>query len=143
MVTTPRSRSAICSHLSLGCNLVLFCLLAANAGPMESVLAAGPEEKKEEPYALIYGTVYGPDNRTVYGVKVRIRRADQKKPHWELYSDHSGEFAQRVPAGQADYIVWADLKGFKSLDKKELHPGPEVAVHIQNDERSDISLHLK
>ncbi len=57
----------------------------------------------------------------LYGVKVKIRRADQKKAHWELYSDHNGEFAQRVPAGQADYLVWADLKGYKSPGGKELH----------------------
>jgi len=65
-----------------------------------------------KPYALIFGTVWGPDDRPVYGVRVKIRRADQKKPKWELFSDHRGEFAQRLPAGKADYIVWVDLKGF-------------------------------
>ena len=104
--------------------------------------ATDPQKKEEKPYALIYGTVYGPDSRPVYGVKVRIKRADQQKPKWELYSDHSGEFAQRVPAGEADYIVWADLKGYKPLNHKELRQAPEVKVHIANDERSDISLHL-
>jgi len=128
----------ITPHLRFLCSLGLLGLLTL-------VLpgTASPDEKKEKPYALIYGTVFGPDNRAVYGVKVRIRRADEKKPRWELYSDHSGEFAQRVRAGQADYVVWADLKGYKPMDHKELRPGPEVTVHIQNDERSDISLHLK
>ncbi len=97
----------------------------------------------EKPYALIYGTVYGPDDRTVYGVKVHIRRSDQKKPKWELYSDHAGEFAQRVPAGKATYIVWADLKGYKPMNGKKLQPGDPVTVQIENDERADISLHLK
>lgn len=105
--------------------------------------AGAGEEKPEKPYALIYGTVYGPDDHTVYGVKVKIRRANEKKARWELYSDHSGEFAQRVPAGKADYVVWADLKGYKPSVSKRLEPGPEVTVHIQNDERQDISLHLK
>jgi hypothetical protein len=100
------------------------------------------EEKYEKPYALIFGTVWGPDNRPVYGVKVKIRRADQKKPKWEQYSNHTGEFAQRVPAGRADYVVWADLKGFKSPEYKSLHAGTEVTVHIQNDERADIGVHL-
>ena len=77
------------------------------------------------------------------GVKVKIRRADQKKPEWELYSDHMGEFAQRLPAGKADYIVWADLKGYKSLNGKHLSPGEQVTVHIEGDERQDIGLHLK
>ncbi len=91
---------------------------------------------KEKPYALIFGTIYGPDDRAVYGVKIKIRRANEKKAKWELYSDHHGEFAQRVPAGEADYIVWADVKTAKgSLP-------PEVKVHVINDERQDIGLHL-
>jgi hypothetical protein len=101
------------------------------------------EQKPEKPYALIYGTVFGPDNRSVYGIKVKIRRADQKKAKWELYSDHSGEFAQRVPAGRVDYIVSADVKSCKVPECKKLRGGTEVTVHVQNDERADINLHLK
>jgi hypothetical protein len=118
-------------------------LAALCLGNFSSALSVGWEgQKHEEPYALIYGTVFGPDSRSVYGVKVKIRRADQKKAHWELYSDHAGEFAQRVPAGRADYIVWADLKGCKAHQCKGLRGGTEVTVHIQNDERTDIGLHL-
>ena len=102
---------------------------------------AGQDPRK--PYALIFGTVWGPDDRPIYGVHVKIRRADQKKAKWELYSNHQGEFAQRVPAGQADYIVWADLKGFKLLNGNKLQPGEQVTVHIEGDERQDIGLHLK
>lgn len=101
------------------------------------------DEKPEKPYALIYGTVFGPDNHSVYGIRVKIRRADQKKAKWELYSDHAGEFAQRVPAGRYDYVVWADLKSCKAPECKKLQGGTEVTVRIQNDERADISLHLK
>lgn len=99
--------------------------------PIVDARASGSDAKK--PYALIFGTVYGPDDRPVYGVKIKIRRADQKKAKWELMSDHSGEFAQRLPAGTADYIITTDEK----------HPAPEVKVHIENDERRDISLHLQ
>jgi len=56
---------------------------------------------KPKPDALIFGTVWSPDNRPLYGVKIKIRRADQKT-RWELYSDHNGEFAQRLPPGRAD-----------------------------------------
>lgn len=109
-----------------------------------SALSALPGEKRhDKPYALIFGTVWGLDNRPVYGVKVKIRRASEKKARWELYSDHNGEFAQRVPAGAADYVVWADLKGFKSNDGRKFQPAQEVTVHIDNDERADIGLHLK
>ena len=73
-------------------------------------LAAASQPSKKE-YALIFGTVWGPDNRPVYGVPVKIRRAQDKKAKWEVYSDHHGEFAQRVPPGEADYILSADPKG--------------------------------
>ena len=102
----------------------------------------GPHHKAK-PYALIFGTVWAPDNRPLYGVKIKIRRAEQKKAHWELYSDHNGEFAQRLPPGRADYLVWADLKGYNPPVGKQLQPGEEVKVHIDGDERVDIGLHLK
>jgi hypothetical protein len=105
--------------------------------------AQAAAQKPDQPYALIFGTVWGPDDHPLYGVKVRVRRSDQKKPHWELYSDHNGEFALRVPPGPADYLVWADLKGYKSPSGKELHQDSEVKVHVDNDERQDLGLHLK
>jgi hypothetical protein len=99
-------------------------------------------ERPDAPYALIYGTVWGPDSRPVYGVVVKIRRATEKRERWEVFSDHSGEFAQRVPAGKADYILRADLKDSHLPKKLGLKPGPEVTVHVENDEREDIGLHL-
>ena len=118
---------------------VLF--LSSLLGP---VSAQGSDRAKPapKPYALIFGTVWDPDGHPLYGVKVKIRRADEKKVRWELYSNHTGEFAQRLPAGKADYIVWADVKGYKLPSGKKLKPGPEVTVHIDTDERSDIGLHL-
>ena len=123
---------------------ILFLILCGTFMTSARLPVDPPQSNKsEKPYALIYGTVYGPDNLTVYGVRVHIRRSDQKKPKWELYSDHTGEFAQRVPAGQAIYVVWADLKGYKPVNGKRLAAGEPVTVEIQNDERADISLHLK
>jgi hypothetical protein len=104
-------------------------------------LEAAPKSKLK-PYALIIGTVWGPDDRPVYGVKVKIRRAKDKKAKWEMYSDHNGEFAQRVPAGECDYILTADLKGFKPADGKPVHLLKEVTLHVFNDEREDTGLHL-
>ena len=100
--------------------------------------------QRTKPYALIAGTVWGPDDRPVYGVTVRIRRSTDKpkKVRWEVYSDHMGEFAQRVPAGEADYILWADLKGFKPADGKPVRLVQEVTVHVYNEEREDTGLHL-
>jgi hypothetical protein len=110
--------------------------------PLLATSAAARESNKKRPYALIFGTVWDPDGHGLYGVKVKVRRADQKKAHWELYSDHRGEFALRVPAGKADYVIWADTKDYKLPSGRRLQPGTGVNVHIDNDERSDIGLHL-
>jgi hypothetical protein len=121
---------------------LLFAVLAlvfathGEAGSLEKA-------KAKKDYAVIVGTVWGPDDLPVYGVKVKIRRAQEKKAKWEIYSDHHGEFAQRLPTGKADYVVSADLKDFKPADGKPLHPGQEVPVHIDNAERVDIGLHLR
>jgi hypothetical protein len=117
-------------------------LLALGTGSVVSASDTG-KDKKEKPYALLFGTVWGPDAHPVYGVHVKIRRAEDKKARWELYSDHHGEFAQRLPAAKSDYVVWVDLKGFKSNSGKELKAGEEAKVHFEFDERVDISLHLK
>jgi hypothetical protein len=108
--------------------------------------ARGSDPGKGKDYALIFGTVFDTAGNTLYAVKVKIRRASDKdkdkKARWELYSNHTGEFAQRVPPGPADYIVWADVKGYKLADGRRLRPGEEVKVHIDGDERQDMSLHL-
>lgn len=107
--------------------LVLLSLVLLAAAPA----ALASEKRAEKPYALIFGTVYAPDHRPAYGVRVKIRRADQKQAHWELYSDHQGQCAQRVPAGAADYVVWAEPDHNHA-------PKAEVKVH----ERVDVGLHL-
>jgi hypothetical protein len=135
-VITPDLRSVKPAVLSiLG---VLLLILLPTLGSQENLLAA----QKEKPYALIFGTVWGPDDRPVYGITVKIRRATDKKPKWEVYSDHHGEFAQRVPAGEADYILTADLKHVKTADGRAVRLAKEVTVHIYNDEREDTGLHL-
>ena len=121
--------------------LLFGLILGANSKSLSSPQRTA---KPEKPYALIFGTVWGPDDHPVYGVPIKIRRASDKprKVRWELYSDHNGEFAQRVPAGEADYILSADLKTFKFVDGKPLHLAKEVTVHVYNDERQDTGLHL-
>jgi hypothetical protein len=123
----------------------IFLLLAVllQISPLPARCAAFEKQlKPDDPYALIFGTVWGPDDHPVYGVLVKIRRNRDKKAKWQLPSDHHGEFAQRIPAGEADYVVWADLKGVKTADGKPLHLVKEVPVHVDNDERVDVGLHL-
>jgi len=116
--------------------LVLFSFEISSIA-LEQAEDSGKNNPKAD-YALIFGTVWGANDRPVYGVPVKIRRADDKpnKVRWQLMSDHSGEFAQRVPTGQADYIIWADIK------TKKGQPKPETRVHIDANERVDTSIHL-
>jgi hypothetical protein len=74
---------------------------------------------------------------------VKARRVGDKKARWERYSNRRGEFEFVVPAGKQDYAVWADTKGYKLPGGKPLQPGPEVIVHVDNNERQDTGLHLK
>jgi hypothetical protein len=146
MGTIPRSVSmpVFPSRISPRLLTAVLCFIVFNVSDRVCASPAAPVyQKPDQPYALIFGTVWGPDDHPLYGVKVRIRRADQKKPHWELMSDHNGEFALRVRPGPADYLVSADLKSYKSLSGKELHQDGEVKVHIDNDERQEFGLHLK
>ncbi len=120
-----------------------WCALAAMVILAGAFLAAPPGRARAsgksdaaKPYALIIGTVYDPDNHPVYGVKIKIQNNQKKKSHWEAYSNHQGEFAVRVPAGAADYIVAAQPQGKSAADPVQ------ITVHIDNDERKDISLHL-
>src|SRR5436190_23339816 len=113
--TTTMKRSNRVGRVAL---LVVFALLA------QAIAEKKPNPK--EPYALVFGTVFGPNERPVPGVKVEIRRAGEKRPI-ELVSDARGEFAHRFPAGAADYVIWADLKDKQAAQKTE------VKVHVDND----------
>lgn len=113
--------------------LVLIAVLATLSSPLFSD-DNHPSRKQEKPFALLFGTVLDKNDHAVYGLKIAIHEAGRKKPHWEVISNHQGEFAQRVPPGKADYVVSAEIKG--------KGPRPEVTVHVANDERVDFFLHL-
>ena len=106
------------------------------------------KRKAEKPYALIFGTAYGPDDRPLYGVKITIRPQAKKHPSWDLMSDHRGEFAQRVPPGPADYLIHGEAEyaplgddGKLQLSKKKRLKG-DAKAHVESEERLDISVHL-
>ena len=147
-VTSPSCRSdcrlSLCSFPAVARLLLpglALAVLASSPSTLVGAASAQANVKPEKPYALIFGTVWSPDNQPVYGIKIEIRRSSDHKAKWEVFSDHSGEFAQRVPAGKQDYVVWADLKGVK-LASGRPPKTEEVKVHIDNDERADIGVHL-
>ena len=118
-------------------------------------MTAFGQKNAPKPYALIYGTVFDAEGRHLYGAAIKIRRAGSKKVLWELSSDHSGEFAQRVPPGPADYVLWVDTgkhsdrnadeaekQPAQGIEKGAVHGGQAVKVHIAGEERLDLGLHL-
>ena len=111
-------------------------LIAAPLHPSPQSTSNQNSNNKGKDYALIFGTVWGPDSRPVRGVPVRIRRASEKKFRWEQVSNHMGEFAQRVPVGSQDYVIEADIKTPKGVAK------PEIKVHVDDNERQDVGIHL-
>ncbi|MGB8887298.1 MAG: hypothetical protein WCC87_11275 [Candidatus Korobacteraceae bacterium] len=115
----------------LACVISILALAVAGSNSLAQSATAAKKD-----YALIYGTVWGPDNHPVAGIPIKIRRASDKKAKWELMSDRNGEFAQRVPVGGQDYIVEAQVKTPKG------QPKPEATVHIDDNERRDIGIHL-
>jgi len=121
------------------CAFALFVFLILHVSFASARNAFSPQSTSQitkTDYALIYGTVWGPDDRPVAGVPIKIRRASDKKAKWELVSDSHGEFAQRVPVGAQDYIIVADIKTPKG------QPKPETTAHITGNERTDVGLHL-
>jgi hypothetical protein len=116
--------------------LLFLCSSTAIAWSLAAADPAAAEQGKRQDYALIVGTVWGPDNRPVAGIPIKIRRGTDKKPKWELMSDARGEFAQRVPTGTEDYVIQADIKPPKG------QPKPEITVRIDDNERKDVGLHL-
>ena len=101
---------------------------------------------KKKDYGVMFGTAYGPDERPMYGVHVLIHPMGKKHPSWELYSDHQGEFAQRVPPEPADYQVTGEVQvspivNGKQTSKKKRLKG-ETKVHMSGAEWHDFSLHL-
>jgi hypothetical protein len=133
-------------HRSAALCVAVF-VLAALVQPA-AVAGDHAKQKAEKPYALIFGTAYGPDDRPFFGAKITIHPLVKKHPSWQLISDHRGEFAQRVLPGPGDYLIHAeaeyspeDQSGKPQKAKNKKLRG-ETKVHVDNEERVDISVHL-
>ena len=113
-----------------------FCFRFLRSQEQAAIQSHNLRKQPKKDYALIYGTVWGPDDHPVAGIPIKIRRVGDKKAKWDLISDSSGEFAQRVPAGGQDYIIQAEVKTPKGQAK------PQTTVHIDDNERKDVGIHL-
>ena len=120
----------------------LFVILLLLAGLPAAGQKKGSQKEQAKHYGLIFGTAYGPDDRALYGARVEIHPAGKKHPSWEMLSDHRGEFAQRVPPGPGDYVVTGHAEIVDPQTHKKKRFKAEAKVHIEQEERQDVSLHL-
>jgi uncharacterized lipoprotein YbaY len=114
---------------SASLRLLAGLLLAAAtlAGPVQA-------QKRFQPYALIYVTVFYEENGfLVRGARVEVRLKDTKK-RWDANTNEEGSAAIQVPAGKAVYVVESQISG-RVADRKE--------ISVENDERVDVVLHLR
>jgi len=136
-----RKRVTIDPHLR---RLVALCAVALL---ISSGFALNSKKKKaEKPTGLIFGTAFGPDDLPLYGVRVHIQPVGKKHPDWNLISDHHGEFAQRVPAGDYEVVAEAELApmadGKPQLSRKK-RVRVNRTIHVENDVEQDINLRLE
>jgi len=83
---------------------------------------------------LLRGTVFNERGLAMREVKLRIRRANEKKNHWETYTNSRGEFAIRVPPG-SDYEIQAESKGFerqtRAITAKDSIGDEKITFHME------------
>ena len=98
--------------------------------------SVGQPQKKSivAPYALIFGNVFDPLGLAVSGASVEIHREKERKPRWRTQSDVRGEFAIRLPADAARYVLTLRAPGCERETR---------TVEISNDERIDLVFHVR
>ena len=97
---------------------------AATASPAASPAAKPNGGKQKYSHAndfVIRGSVFTDKALAFPGVRLRIRRAEEKKFRWDDHTNSRGEFAIRVPQG-FQYEMLVQAKGFadqtKTVDAK-------------------------
>jgi hypothetical protein len=130
MVVASRTRPELLVVLMV----LFFCSALAALGQTQAPPTAppapespqSPESSSKKKYShvhdyLIRGTVFTDTALALPGARLRIRRAGEKKSHWESLTNSRGEFAVRVPQG-SDYELSIQAKGFaeetRSFDAK-------------------------
>ena len=108
--------------------------VATSAGTQPAPSDSSSSRKSKHTHAddlVIRGTVFNERGLALQGVKLRIRRSDQKKSRWETYTNSRGEFAVRVPKGP-DYEIAAESKGFAKQSQAINGQSEEsVVLHMQ------------
>jgi hypothetical protein len=107
---------------------------ATSSGTQPAASDSSSARKSKHSHAddlLIRGTVFNEHGLSLQGVKLRIRRSDQKKSRWETHTNSRGEFAVRVPKGP-DYEIAAESKGFARQSQPINGQSEEnIVLHMQ------------
>lgn len=106
--------------------LVVVCLCI-------SVPLRAAEKSKPKPQAILAGSVFDQAGFALPGIRIEITRQGEKKPRWKVVSDARGEFAVRVPAGPATYVI-------ATASKK--HQNQEQTIEIVAHERRAVLFRL-
>jgi len=93
-------------------------------------LAAGcfaGQKKQANSYATVGGTVFRDPGLALPGAKVVLTRRDDSKNKkiGEMETNYRGEFAFRVPASEAIYVLKASMKGYGPQEKEAMISGEE------------------
>ena len=93
--------------------------------------ASAKKKRAATAHALVAGTVFHASGGSLRGVKVTVFNEARPKKKLRGVTDGRGEFAIRVPSGEAHYVVQAATKGFESAEKKVQTYGMEkVSVNF-------------
>ena len=91
-----------------------------------AALVSAQTQKKQEPYAVVRGSVFQDSGRVQPGAKVVLSSKDKPdKKLQEQVSSPQGEFAFRVPPGPGAYVLTASMKGFETVSKEVEIAGQE------------------
>ena len=95
---------------------ILFACLAFGSVVQTQKVQA---QKKQEPYAIVSGSVFLDSGVAQAGAKVVLSPRDQPgKKFQEQTSSPRGEFSFRVPPGPTLYVLTATMKGFEPASKE-------------------------
>ena len=96
------------------------------------------KELREEAFALLVGSCFNEKGLSLRSVIIEAEiqgPSDQKlKKKWAATTDVRGEFALRLPAGKAKFLVKAKMAGYTSQEK---------TVDFSADERQNILFNME
>ncbi len=122
----------------IGSSLVWAAVAAAFLAPCIGLGLKDKGRKAAAEYAIVAGTVFREDGRSLQGASVEITaRSGGGHPKFKkqrAVSDARGEFAFRVPPEEATYAVSVQASGYQSQHKE---------VTVAGIERRDVFFNLE